>query len=234
MNTNPIQRRKLYHEVFDRLMVRIKEGEFAPGTHLPSERDLMDTYCVGRPAIREALQQLESCGLVTITHGERARVVMPTAKAMVNRLADTVLYMLEVSKGSVTHLKQVRLLLETGLVRMAAERCDQRDLDLLEQCLDEHKQATSESDDFVERDMAFHVQIATISGNPILSAATEGILDWLKMHHQAVVQFRGAEKIALQEHQKIFDAIKAQDPDEAAKIMAIHLNRTNPLWQNLY
>src|SRR5947208_749560 len=68
-----IQRRKLYQEVVDRLMERIRSGEIAPGAQLPSERELMEIYGVGRPAIREALQTLERSGIVEIVHGERAR-----------------------------------------------------------------------------------------------------------------------------------------------------------------
>ena len=51
-----IQRRKLYQEVLDRLMERIRTGTILPGAQLPSERELMEEYGVGRPAVREALQ----------------------------------------------------------------------------------------------------------------------------------------------------------------------------------
>ncbi len=57
--TTSIPRRKLYHEVVDRLMQRIQSGEIRPGDQLPPERELMDYYGVGRPAVREALQALE-------------------------------------------------------------------------------------------------------------------------------------------------------------------------------
>ena len=60
----PIARRKLSHEVLDRLLPRIRSGEFAVGSLLPSERELMVTLGVGRPAVREALQTLERMGLV--------------------------------------------------------------------------------------------------------------------------------------------------------------------------
>ncbi|MDB5627324.1 MAG: GntR family transcriptional regulator, partial [Tardiphaga sp.] len=82
-----IQRRKLYHEVLDRLLQRIRSGEIAAGEHLPSERDLMETYGVGRPAIREALQSLARSGIVEIAHGERARVVVPTADLLIAQVA---------------------------------------------------------------------------------------------------------------------------------------------------
>ena len=58
MTDQPIQRRKISHEVMDRLLQRIRNGEWGPGDQLPSERELMETYGVGRPAIREAQQDL--------------------------------------------------------------------------------------------------------------------------------------------------------------------------------
>ena len=39
-----IPRRKLYQEVLDRLMDRIRSGEIEPGAQLPSERELMEQY----------------------------------------------------------------------------------------------------------------------------------------------------------------------------------------------
>ena len=48
-----ITRRKLSDEVFDRLLQSIEEGLLPPGSQLPSERELMAQYAVGRPAVRE-------------------------------------------------------------------------------------------------------------------------------------------------------------------------------------
>ena len=55
-------------EVFDRLKAMIVSGECGPGGSLPSERELMARFGVGRPAIREAMQALANLGLVTISH----------------------------------------------------------------------------------------------------------------------------------------------------------------------
>ena len=41
MRQEPIHRRKLSHEVVERLLSRIESGEIAPGDPLPSERELM-------------------------------------------------------------------------------------------------------------------------------------------------------------------------------------------------
>ena len=226
----PIQRRKLYQEVLDRLMARIEAGDFPPGTQLPSERELMDSYGVGRPAIREALQQLERSGIVTISHGERARVVLPTAGGMLGQIGDAARYLLRVQPRSLDDLKEARIFLEAGLVRLAAERADEAGLALLRQRLAEQRDAPPE--DFLGRDIAFHRQIAAMSGNPIFPAVVEGLLTWLGDHYTVLVRAPGAERATLQEHQRIIDAIAAGDADEAAAAMTDHLNRASDLYRH--
>jgi len=112
-----IPRRKLYQEVLDRLMDRIRSGEIAPGAQLPSERELMEQYGVGRPAIREALQALERSGIVEIMHGERARVVVPTAERLIAQVAGGAMHLLRTQPDMLGHLKEARVFLETGLAR---------------------------------------------------------------------------------------------------------------------
>ncbi|TIW41888.1 MAG: GntR family transcriptional regulator, partial [Mesorhizobium sp.] len=80
--SEPIVRRKLSDEVFLRLKRLITSGELQPGDDMPSERELMERFEVGRPAIREAMQALSNMGLVAISHGERAKVLQLTAKSI--------------------------------------------------------------------------------------------------------------------------------------------------------
>jgi len=73
--------KKLSNEVRDFLLSHIQENKLSPGTVLPSERELMASYNVGRPVIREAMQSLQHMGLVTIRHGERPKVAEPALSA---------------------------------------------------------------------------------------------------------------------------------------------------------
>jgi GntR family transcriptional regulator, sialic acid-inducible nan operon repressor len=226
-----IPRRKLYHEVFDRLMERIRSGEIAPGAQLPSERELMEQYGVGRPAIREALQALERSGIVEIVHGERARVVVPTAEGLIAQVAGGAMHLLRTHPDMLQHLKQARLFLETGLARMAAERATDEDVANLQLRVTQQRASMVDLEKFIERDMAFHREIALISGNPIFPAIVESLFRWAGEYYRPLVRAPGVEELTLSEHQRIVDAIARRDGDEAAEAMRQHLSRANDLYR---
>jgi GntR family transcriptional regulator, sialic acid-inducible nan operon repressor len=69
-NPAPIRRHKLYEDVIARLGELIHSEELKPGEPLPTERDLMLQFGVGRPAIREALFTLNRMSRVEVANGE--------------------------------------------------------------------------------------------------------------------------------------------------------------------
>ena len=134
--SDPIVRRKLSDEVFDRLKSLITSGELQPGDAMPSERDLMERFGVGRPAIREAMQQLSNMGLLTISHGERAKVRQPTAKSIFQQVDAAAHVMLSTSPASLEHLKQARRFFERGMVREAAAKATPAEIATLRETLE--------------------------------------------------------------------------------------------------
>jgi GntR family transcriptional regulator, sialic acid-inducible nan operon repressor len=233
MNQQPIQRRKLYQEVLDRLMARIESGEIAPGDQLPSERELMEFYGVGRVAVREALQELARSGIVEISHGERARVVVPTAHLLIEQIAGGARHLLRMQPETLDHLKETRIFLEVGMVRLAAEKATPEDVQRLRERHEVHKAALLTLDQFLRRDMEFHREIARISGNPIFPAIVEALFDWASEYYQTIVRAPGAESLTLFEHQRIIDAIAKGSSDEAAQAMQDHLNRSSDLYRQV-
>jgi len=220
----PIARRKLCREVLDRLLARIRAGEFPPGAWLPSERELMQAYRVGRPAVREALQSLERMGLLTIVHGEGARVLALTAESIIEQISDTALHLLSGSQDLLDNLQDARLMFESALVRHAAEHATRADIEMLREALETHR-ASVDPQRFFETDMAFHRAIAVVSRNPILVAVSQAMLQWLENFHQESVRAPGAERATLADHVRIFECIAARDPEGAATVISRHLTR---------
>lgn len=229
----PVTRRKLSHEVATRLMAAIAAGEYHPGAHLPSERELMVRYGVGRPAIREAMQALQQQGLIRIAHGERATVVVPTAAAVVDSVSAAMVHLLAACPAGLVHLKEARRMFEVGLARLAATRATEAGRAALGQAHEACQALRGQGAVFVAADMAFHRQIAALSGNPLFSAVSGGMLDWLSTFRRELVSVRGADRLTLQEHGRIAAAIAGCDPDGAAAAMAAHLDRVDATYSVL-
>lgn len=233
MSTQPIVRRKLADEVRERLLATIRSGELRPGDRLPSERELMNRYAVGRPAVREAMQALVAAGFIEISHGERARIVVPDTRGMLDRIGQTVLHLLQTSPSTLVHLKEARMLFEVGMVKMAAQKASAEDIQRLKEALDRQRATAGRASEFVKADMAFHTAIASVSGNSICSILSEAMLEWLFDHRRDLLRVPGSESITLAEHQRLFDAIAAHDPVEAERAMLDHVNRANERYRVL-
>lgn len=231
-DVSPIVRRKLSQDVFDRLLQRINSGEFPRGGLLPSERQLMETFQVGRPAVREALQDLQRLGLVVITHGEGARLVEPTAQTVLEQIAVTVHHVLTNSQQNLTHLKDARTFFEVGMARIAAARASAGDIVDLKETVASMEAASAEFSTFMKYDMAFHRRIAEITGNPIFVAVSEALLQWLSKYHIGELRKVGREARTLDEHRHIIGRIEAHDVEGAAAAMLVHQTRAADLYRS--
>lgn len=221
-----IVRRKLSDQVFDRLPDLISFGELPPDAPLPSERDLMERFGVGRPAVREALQHMQSMGLITISHGERSRVNMLSADSVLGRVDDMARMLLALEPGQLEQLKDARRMFECGLVRVAAQSATPADLKDLRDLIDRQRARIGNAAEFVSLDMAFHTRIAAISGNLILVATSQSMLRWLFQYHGVLLHWSGKEEVTLPEHHKIAELIGQGPPDAAVRAMQAHLDRS--------
>ncbi len=229
--TGPIQKRKLGEEVRLRLLAQIERGELRPGDALPSERELMETLQVGRPAVREAMQALEGAGLIEIRHGERARVSEPSVGRMVDQLSVTMKHLLVHSYASLENLKDARVTFECEMARIAARRHSAGDIERLEEVVARQEAAQGDSAAFRRLDGQFHREIAAISGNPIWSALSDGLFRWLNDFHVELVSVPGKENLTVAEHRGIIAAIRGGDGARAGAAMADHLTRANDLYR---
>lgn len=229
-HSEPIVRRKLSDEVLARLKRVITSGELKPGDEMPSERELMARFGVGRPAVREAMQALASMGLVAISHGERAKVLRLTAESILRQVDSAAKIMLSSSTDSLEHLKTARIFFERGMVREAAEKATEADVAELRSILERQHALLGDADGFIGADMEFHTSIARISGNPIYAAVSAAMLGWLKEYHTEMLIWTGKEKFTLAEHEKIIDRIAAHDQAGAEREMVNHLERSRALY----
>ncbi len=231
--TDPVPSRKLYREVADRLRERIARGEFAPGAQLPSERELVALYQVGRPAVRKAMLTLDRMGMISISHGERSRVRAPTAQTVIGQIDETPRHMLLTSPDTLPYLREARLSFEIDMVRFAAAHRSEDDLSRLAQTLEAHQTGIREGEDLLGTDIAFHRAIAAIAGNPIYNAVSQAMMQWLAEFQVGSPRPPGAEDLTIAEHAEIYDRVAARDVDVAAQAMTNRLTRANKKYRRL-
>jgi DNA-binding FadR family transcriptional regulator len=81
--------------------------------------------------------------------------------------------------------------------------------------------------------MEFHAVIAEMSGNSMIAAVAKGMLEWLSRFKRDLVALKGAERLTIEEHERIYKAIAGGDPEGASVAMAEHIGRANELYSKL-
>jgi DNA-binding FadR family transcriptional regulator len=226
----PLTRPRLAELVQNRLLAVIEADNLRPGDPLPSERELMQSYAVGRPSIREAMQNLKRMGLIEINHGERPRVAPPSFERMVAGMSETMRHVLVNSPATLDHLKEARATFEMTMAQIAARKRTPEDVEELRRILAEQERARLDSEAFLAADGRFHHRIALVTGNPIFANLSQALFAWLARFHFDLVRKPGLERLTLAEHRQILEAIERGAPDEAGRLTADHLNRANTLY----
>ncbi|TPI40438.1 transcriptional regulator NanR [Mesorhizobium sp. B3-1-9] len=219
-----IERKKLFEHVASHLEAQILSGKLKPGDQLPPERDLQMRFGVGRPAIREALISLQKAGLVELTNGARAKVLMPTASHIFTGMAPAVRQMLSTEEGH-RYFQGARLFFEVGLAREAARHATATDLEALAAALEANRKAIGNRERFTSTDIAFHFELAKMARNPVFIALHDQISEWLKEQRTVTLAAKGQEKTAFEAHKAIYEGIAARDPDRAEQAMRTHLEQ---------
>lgn len=226
----PIIRKKLSDQVFERLWAMIRSGELAPGDTMPSERALMEKFGVGRPAVREALQSMASKGVISISHGERSRVNKLTPGIAFDQVDDFAKLLLSTEPSNIDNLKQFRKILEAGSVQITAQTCAAEDIAELRGLVEAQRNKLGQDRAFIEADIAFHVAIARMTGNPLIQAVTQAMLSWLSEYYKPVLHWAGRENTTLLEHDRLVDLLELHDASGAVTLMGHHLGRSDPLY----
>jgi DNA-binding FadR family transcriptional regulator len=229
-NDAPIKKRKLSDEVLDRLLSLFESGEIRPNDTMPSERELMERFQVGRPAVREALQSLERLGLIMIRHGERAKVLEPTGDGIFDQIDVTARQLFANSGENVEYLKEARQLLEVGITKLAVERSIPAEVRTLEKHLNSMRENRNNRTEFLKFDQEFHLTLAKMSRNPILLATLRAVFKWLSRHYAELLGVNGLEDLTLEEHEAIYESLVSKDADAAAKHVSDHILRVNDLY----
>jgi GntR family transcriptional repressor for pyruvate dehydrogenase complex len=218
------ENQEIQNEIISKIRDLMNLKNLEPGDKLPSERTLSGKFGVSRSSVREAIQKLEFYGIL-ISKPQSGTFVADIGQVAMNGMVEDILRLAEPDFKS---LVETRILLELKTVRLAARRRTKADLEQMKIALDAYSEKVQNGEDAVQEDLLFHLAIAKASGNSTMNTfmliITPGILTNFERYHvcDSDMAFRG-----IQEHQDVFDAIKAQNPQLAKEKMKVH-------FKNLY
>ncbi len=220
-----IRPQKIYEKVIEQIKEMIEKGELRPGDKLLSVRELAEQLNVGRSAVREALSALQEMELIDLKQGEGTFVSQLSTSELLgtNNLTALIEY------GHIESLLEVRKLIETSYIEIAAERRDYEDLKRLEAALQLMEKDLESKTHGEEADWLFHYAIAKATKNEMLVYIIESISDSMKQNirtdRMILYNKKGMPKKLLNEHRQIYEAILKKDGKVAKKLLNYHLQQ---------
>ncbi|GIF02747.1 FadR/GntR family transcriptional regulator [Actinoplanes siamensis] len=206
------------------LVSRIVDGVHPPGTALPPEPVLGDSFGVSRTVVREAVKILQEKGLVQVRQGAGTLV---TAPAMWDMLDEMVLSASIAQDDGVVILDDLvvtRRLLESDMANVAARMADADTVDRLRALVDKMDTLVDDPQTYGDQDRAFHDTIMRASGNRIARAVVRALESQVVNTARYVGQTDRALCVASnQGHRRVCERIAAGDPDGAAEAMFTHI-----------
>ncbi len=222
------RRDKLHLSVASAYEEHILSRAIPVGERLPSEGEIARDFGVSTRSVREAMQILETKGLVRRKHGERTVVVRDDISEFLGTLATTVRRLFSTEPEYLIQLMAARRMIETEVVGILTGRSDPI-AEEVRTALDGMRQARDEEDfaGFVEADAAFHLALVHSAGNEILSVFYDNLYGLIMevIRVTSRVPSKSLEA-AFDEHADIFARIEARDEAGAKQLMRAQIDNS--------
>jgi len=214
-----VKRSLLAEKVARNLIGLILEGNLQPGDKLPPERELAALLKVGRPALREALRGLHMMKIVETRHGDGTYISSLKPDLLIQPLQ------LFVTLGSLSmqHLLEVREILEIGVVRLAAQRISEGELDYLLECLSRAERVEHSAQEFVKADLDLHAAIVRAARNPLLTSIMRSIDELGRISREITGLLPEIRHEVLKDHACIVETLMQRDVEGSQRAMERHL-----------
>jgi DNA-binding GntR family transcriptional regulator len=193
-------------EAYRTLKWKILSLELEPGSFL-NELELTAATGLGRTPVHQALHRLQFDGLVEIR---------PRKGVLVRKW----------SPQQIRHLIEARKPVEAAIVRLAAERATDKEIEAAGRLLATGRRliAKSDRDGLLRLDQAFHRALASASRNPVLGEVLESLHQRSTLLWFVPLADRPEYEVVQSQHEAILAAVRGRDGAAAAAAMEAHLD----------
>lgn len=203
------------------LVDAIVRGDLPPGTTLPPESVLCEQFAVSRTVIRESVKRVEEKGLVTVAQGRGTQVAPVTSWKMVDETVLAALVANDATLGTLDDLSVVRAALEAVIARDAATEPSGEDVERLADALQLMRDTITDQAEFGRADVVFHAIVGEMAKNRLADSIVKTL--FAQALSSTRYSLRTQLEITLAEHEAVYRAIAAGDPDAAEHAMRTHI-----------
>jgi DNA-binding GntR family transcriptional regulator len=205
MRTSPLTARSLEQEVYAAVRQSILDGDLQPGDPLV-EAQLSEQFGISKTPVREALIRLKRDGLVESAPHRMNRVATPT-------------------REDIVHACELREWIETQLAAAIAQDPSEELLRGLKESIEAAEGGLKALDDhaYVEAIRRFSDLLVQSSGNRYAVEALERLRNTLSLIANVSRRAPSRRKRSIEQHRRIYRAIRRRDPAAAAEATREHL-----------
>lgn len=219
LQIDPLPTRDIQGVLLRALQDHILRGDLKAGDRIPPERELAEMLNVSRGALREALTSLRAVGLIAVVPG-RGTILAQNPHGALAHIAHSSWLLTETG---IRNLVEVRMIIEESSAQFAAERRTSETVEALNSALDDLVASSADPEEYVRRDIGFHILIADSTGNTALAGLLSPLTDLLLELSRQVLNLPNRVEQADREHREIVDAIAAGDGQRARRGVREHL-----------
>jgi DNA-binding FadR family transcriptional regulator len=210
---NDMKSERLSDQVSGYIRQDILNEKYKAGEKIPTERELMETYTVGRSTVREAIKSLAMAGILKVQQGNGTFVNEENPSQTIDQ---------RLKNADFDEINAVRKLLEEEIVKLAVEHHTGEQLKEMEQQLALRKQAIADEDrqQCTNADIAFHTAIAKASSNKVLLSLYQHFTQTIRSFFSQR-EMRGIGHFAMSHylHEDLYKAIKNKRKKQALEII---------------
>jgi GntR family transcriptional regulator, galactonate operon transcriptional repressor len=197
-----------HSQVVQTLGEQIVRGRREPGSPVPTEERLVAELGVGRSAVREGVKVLVGKGLLETRTSAGTLVRARDSWSLLDPDVLRWRFLPEPDPGDIRLLADLRVALEPGAARVAAERADAAANQRIAGTLAALYATADDLQAFIEADLAFHRSIFAASGNDLLLYLYEVISIALRSVRQVHTGSIEHNKETLPNHERVAVAIR--------------------------
>jgi GntR family transcriptional regulator, transcriptional repressor for pyruvate dehydrogenase complex len=206
-------------QVVNHIRTLIENGTLKPGDKIPPEREFARKLRISRASLRTGIGYLAAMGVMKVRHGVGTFVA--NGPPEIGRASLGLMGALHGFKP--WQMFEARLLIESNLAALAAERGKGKHLTMMAEEVAEMYATVDDPEEYLIHDVRFHRTIAQASGNPILAALMETITTALYDERRKTVERSRDLKVSADMHREIYRAIRGGNRTGARKLMERHL-----------